>query len=183
MKLVQINSSTADNEQLRQLYESAFPEQEQIPYDDLIGLLDKMDIDYSAYYDGGMLVGLTMVLRLPKYNWGWYFAVREELRGKGYGQGILTAVLDKYRVERPFIIDIESPYQPDAPNPEQRRRRHAFYLRNGMKETPTSRTWDGLTFTILTNSDEPFTQQDYDDIVDALRAVWTNMPSGQEDTV
>ena len=52
-----------------------------------------------------------------------------------------------------------------------------------MKETPTSRTWDGLTFTILTNSDEPFTQQDYDDIVDALRAVWTNMPSGQEDTV
>ena len=48
-----------------------------------------------------------------------------------------------------------------------------------MKETPTSHTWDGLTFTILTNSDEPFTQQDYDDIVAALRAVWTNMPGGQ----
>ena len=179
----QINSGNADNEELRRLYESAFPEQEQIPYDDLIGLLDKMDIDYTAYYDGEMLVGLTMVLRLPRYNWWWYFAVREALRGKGYGQVILTSVLDKYRDERPFILDIESPYQPDAPNPEQRQRRYAFYLRNGMKETPTSRTWDGLTFTILTNSDEPFTQQDYDDIVDALRAVWTNMPSGQEDTV
>lgn len=76
-------------------------------------------------------------------------------------------------------MDIESPLQADAPNPEQRRRRHAFYLRNGMKDTGTSRTWDGLTFTILTNSDEPFTQQDYEDIVAALRAAWKNMPGGQ----
>ena len=175
----QINSGNADNEELRRLYETAFPEQEQIPYDDLIELLDKMDIDYTAYYDDDMLVGLTMVLRLPRYNWAWYFAVRDELRGKGYGQGILSMVLEKYRNDHPFIMDIESPYQPDAPNPEQRRRRHAFYVRNGFKDTPTSRTWDGLTFTILTNSDEPFTQQDYDDIVAALRAVWENMPGKQ----
>lgn len=179
LKSIAIHSGNADNEQLRRLYETAFPTEEQIPYDDLIYLLDTMDIDYTAYYDGEMLVGLTMVLRLPRYNWGWYFAVREPLRGKGYGQDILSAVLDKYRDERPFVIDIESPDQPDAPNPEQRSRRHAFYVRNGFKDTPTSRTWDGLTFTIMTNSDEPFTQQDYDDIVAALRAVWENMPGEQ----
>ncbi len=179
LNIVTINSGNADNEELRRLYETAFPEQEQIPYEDLIELLDKMDIDYTAYYDDDMLVGLTMVLRLPRYNWAWYFAVRDELRGKGYGQGILSMVLEKYRNGHPFIMDIESPYQPDAPNPEQRRRRHAFYVRNGFKDTPTSRTWDGLTFTILTNSDEPFTQQDYDDIVAALRAVWENMPGEQ----
>ena len=74
------------------------------------------------------------------------------------------------------VLDIESPLQTDAPNPEQRQRRYAFYLRNGMKDTPTSRTWENLTFTILTNSDEPFTQQDYDDVVAALRAAWENMP-------
>ena len=175
----QINSGNADNEELRRLYETAFPEQEQIPYEELIELLDKMDIDYTAYYDDDMLVGLTMVLRLPRYNWAWYFAVRDDLRGRGYGQGILSMVLEKYRNDHPFIMDIESPYQPDAPNPEQRRRRHAFYVRNGFKDTPTSRTWDGLTFTILTNSDEPFTQQDYDDIIAALRAVWEKMPGEQ----
>ncbi len=179
LNIVTINSGNADNEELRRLYETAFPEQEQIPYDDLIELLDKMDIDYTAYYDDDMLVGLTMVLRLPRYNWAWYFAVRDDLRGRGYGQGILSMVLEKYRNDHPFIMDIESPYQPDAPNPEQRRRRHAFYVRNGFKDTPTSRTWDGLTFTILTHSDEPFTQQDYDDIVAALRAVWENMPGKQ----
>ena len=176
---VEINSSNADNKELRQLYETAFPADEQIPYDELIQLLDTMDIDYTAYYEGEMLVGFTMVLRLPRYNWCWYFAVRDELRGHGYGQRILTAVLDKYREERPFIMDIESPLQTDAPNPEQRKRRHAFYLRNGMRDTPTSRTWEGLTFTILTNSDEPFTQQDYEDIVAALRAAWENMPGEQ----
>lgn len=174
-----INSGNADDVELRRLYETAFPAQEQIPYDDLIHLLDAMDIDYTAFYDGETLVGLMVVLRLPRYNWAWYFAVREELRGKGFGKDILSCILDKYREGRPFIMDIESPLQPDAPNPEQRRRRHAFYLRNGMKDTGTSRTWDGLTFTILTNSDEPFTQQDYDDIVAALRAVWQNMPGGQ----
>ncbi len=179
LNIVTINSGNADNEELRRLYETAFPEQEQIPYEELIELLDKMDIDYTAYYDDDVLVGLTMVLRLPRYNWAWYFAVRDELRGKGYGQGILSMVLEKYRNDHPFIMDIESPYQPDAPNPEQRRRRHAFYVRNGFKDTPTSRTWDGLTFTILTHSDEPFTQQDYDDIIAALRAVWEKMPGKQ----
>lgn len=176
LRTIEINSSNADDKELRKLYETAFPVEEQIPYDELIQLLDVMDIDYTAYYEGEMLVGFTMVLRLPRYNWGWYFAVREELRGKGYGQDILSAVLDKYRDTRPFIMDIESPLQPDAPNPEQRQRRYAFYLRNGMKDTPTSRTWENFTFTILTNSDEPFTQQDYDDVVAALRAAWENMP-------
>lgn len=176
MKQIQINSGNADNVELRQLYGTAFPVEEQIPYDDLIYLLDKLDIDYTAYLDGETFVGLTMALRLPRYNWGWYFAVREELRGKGYGQEILSTVLNKYRTGRPFIIDIESPRQADAPNPEQRQRRHAFNVRNGLKDTPTSRTFDNITYTIMTNSEEPFTQEDYDDIIAALRAVWENMP-------
>ena len=180
LKTIPIHSANAGQRELRQLYESSFPVKEQIPYGDLIHLLDVMDIDYTAYQDGEQIVGLTMVLRLPRYNWGWYFAVREDLRGQGFGQGILSALLEKYRSERPFIIDIESPDQPDAPNPEQRRRRHAFYLRNGLKDTNTSRTFDGITYTIMTNSDEPFSQQDYDDIIAALRAVWANMPSEKD---
>ena len=179
LRTIEINGKKARDVELRRLYETAFPVEEQIPYDELICLLNAMDIDYAAYYDGEMLVGLTMVLRLPRYNWGWYFAVRDELRGKGYGQEILSAVLEKYRNERPFVIDIESPYQTDAPNPEQRRRRHDFYLRNGMKDTPTSRTYSGITYTIMTLSDEPFTQKNYDEIIAALRAAWEKMPGEQ----
>lgn len=176
LRLVEINSGNANDLELRRLYETAFPAGEQIPYDDLISLLSVMDIDYTAYYEDTMLVGLTMVLRLPRFNWGWYFAVCENLRGKGYGQGILSAVLDKYSSGIPFVIDIESPLQADAPNPDQRKRRHAFYLRNGLKDTGTCRTYNGVTFTILSSSDAPFTTHDYDDIVSALRAAWVRMP-------
>lgn len=102
--------------------------------------------------------------------------MQEKLRGHGYGQAIFSAVLDKYCGKRPFIMDIESPNQPDAPNPEQRKRRHAFYLRNGLRDTGTCRSYNGITFTILSSSDEPFTLQDYEDIVAALRAAWENMP-------
>ena len=179
LRIIEINSGNAANAQLRRLYETAFPIEEQIPYNDLIHLLDAMPIDYRAYYEQETLVGLTMVLHLPRYNWGWYFAVSEALRGKGYGQEILSALLDEYRSGLPFIIDIESPLQTDAPNPEQRQRRHAFYRRNGLKDTPTSRTYEGITYTIMTNSDEPFTQQDYDYIIDSLRSVWENMPGEQ----
>lgn len=179
LKDVFINSNNAHDAELRRLYETAFPEGEQIPYNELVHLLELMDIDYTAYYNSEMLVGFTMVLRLPHYNWGWYFAVREELRGKGYGQEILSAVLEKYRVGNPFVIDIESPMQPDAPNPEQRRRRHAFYLRNGLKDTGANRTYNDITFTIMSSSDAPFTQQDYDEIVAALRAAWEQMPGEQ----
>ena len=179
LRSVEIHSGNADDRALRELYQTAFPAEEQIPYDELIHLLDVMDIDYTAYYEGDGLVGFMIVLRLPKYNWGWYFAVREELRGKGYGHAIFTLILYKYRDQRPVVIDIESPWQPDAPNPEQRKRRHSFYLRNGLKDTGANRTYSGITFTIMSSSDEPFTQQDYENIVTALRNAWENMP-GQD---
>ena len=180
LRTIKITRFTADNDELRQLYETAFPVEEQIPYDDLIYLLGILSIDYTAYYDGPTLVGLTMVLHMPRYNWGWYFAVSEPLRGQGYGQRILSTLLGQYQEDDyPFIIDVESPWQADAPNPEQRQRRHAFYVRNGLKDTPTSRTFEGITYTIMTNSDAPFTQQDYDDILASLRTVWENMPREQ----
>lgn len=176
LRTVEINSSNMGDEVLRHLYETAFPVEEQVPYDELPYLLEKLSIDYTAYYDGETMVGLTMVLHLAKYNWGWYFAVREPLRGMGYGQEILTTILEKYREKRPFVIDIESPRQPDAPNPEQRQRRYNFYLRNGLRDTMTSRTYNGITYTILSSSDEPFTHQDYDEIIASMRSVWENMP-------
>ena len=57
LKPVIIHSGNAGDAALRKLYETAFPVGEQIPYDELIHLLDVMDIDYTAYYEGDMLVG------------------------------------------------------------------------------------------------------------------------------
>ena len=84
-----ITIATTD-EKIRQLYETAFPEDEQIPWDDLMRLVGEMPLDFTAYYDGEAFIGFTIVYPRKSFNWFWYFAVCKELRGKGYGQQILT---------------------------------------------------------------------------------------------
>ena len=68
----------------------AFPEDEQIPWDDLMRLIGEMPLDFTAYYDGEEFIGFTIVYPRKSFSWFWYFAVSKELRGKGYGQQILT---------------------------------------------------------------------------------------------
>lgn len=180
MNAIKITSENIDNRQLRGLYETAFPKEEQIPYDELKRLLKTMPIDFTAYYDGETFVGFTMVLNRSNFNWGWYFAVREELRGRGYGQRILSSLIEQY-ADRRLVIDIESPRQEDAPNKEQRLRRHGFYKRNGFKDTPTFKSFQGIDYTIMLLGEGPFTQKDYDDIITDLRKFWERAP--EEDNV
>lgn len=96
---------------LRQLYEEAFPQDEQIPWGSLIELISKMNLDFTAYYFDNQLVGFTIVYPTNNYNWFWYFAVQPDLRGKGIGQQILTEFKNKYKGQR-NILDIESPVHP-----------------------------------------------------------------------
>ena len=87
-----VTAAIAD-EKIKQLYETAFPEDEQIPWKDLMRLVEEMPLDFTAYYDGEEFIGFTIVYPRKSINWFWYFAVCEELRGKGYGQKILLGLI------------------------------------------------------------------------------------------
>ena len=171
MTTKQITTVNAD-EQIKQLYQTAFPEEERIPWDDLLRLIGEMGLDFTAYYEESDFVGFTIVYPRPSYSWFWYFAVREDLRGKGYGQQILTLLVGKYRGQS-LVMDIESTRQESAENREVRQRRHAFYLRNGFQETQLFRGWSGIEYTILMRGTGTFTMQDWDDVVAELRQYWT----------
>ena len=160
------------NEQIKQLYQTAFPEDEQIPWEDLVRLIGDMHLDFTAYYEGEDFIGFTIVYPRPSFSWFWYFAVREDLRGKGYGQQILPLVVGKYRGQS-LVMDIESTRQESADNREIRQRRQAFYLRNGFCETNLFRGWSGIEYTILQMGPGTFTMQDWDDVVAELRQFWT----------
>lgn len=166
--------ANACDEQIRCLYESAFPKEEQIPYDDLLRLMPTMGLDFTAYYDEGEFVGFTIVYPRDTFNWFWYFAVREELRGKGYGQQILSLLIKKYK-GCSNILDMESPDQ-DCDNAEQRRRRSAFYMRNGFRNTGVGKSFDGVDYVILSNGDKVFTMEDYEEVLAELRSFWSRMP-------
>lgn len=71
-----LTSITALDDQVRRLYESAFPVEEQIPYEDLMVLMDKMPLDFTAYYEGSEFIGFTIVYPRKTFNWFWYCRVR-----------------------------------------------------------------------------------------------------------
>jgi len=167
-----ISSANAGDEQLKQLYQTAFPENEQIPWDDLMRLVGEMHLDFTAYYDENTLIGFTIVYPRPSFSWYWYFAVKEELRGKGLGQQILSQLIERYK-GLSSVLDMESTKQNPCPNLEQRQRRHAFYLRNGFRDTNIYRWYDDIEMTMMVMGPGEFTMQDWDDIVSELRRFWT----------
>jgi len=169
-----LTSTTAVDRSVRELYESAFPVEEQIPYKDLLVLMDKMPLDFTAYYDREEFVGFTIVYPRKTFNWFWYFAVRSELRGKGHGQRILTMLMEEYK-DCSNILDMESPDQV-CENSEQRKRRCAFYLRNGFRMTGVGKSFEGIDYTILMKGEGTFTLQDYEEVLSELRFFWQDMP-------
>ena len=186
LKNFQLNPANA-NEDVRRLYESAFPKEEQIPWKDLMRLMKTMSLDFTVYYEdcdafaeansaaeSSRLLGLTIVYPRKQFNWFWYFAVPEELRGQGIGQRILTQLIEKYKGQS-NILDMESPEQV-CENSEQRKRRHAFYLRNGFRDTGVGKSFKGIDYTIMMIGEGSFTQHDYDLIIDELHSFWKAMP-------
>ena len=169
-----LDSITALDVQVRRLYETAFPVEEQIPYEDLMVLMDKMPLDFTAYYDGEKFVGFTIVYPRKTFNWFWYFAVCDELRGKGMGQQILSMLIEEYK-DCTNILDMESPDQV-CENSEQRKRRCAFYLRNGFRKTGVGKSFEGIDYTILMKGNGTFTLDDYEQVLDELRSFWKAMP-------
>ena len=174
MESKKLTSVTALDGIIRKLYETAFPVEEQIPYEDLMILMDKMPLDFTAYYDDKEFIGFTIVYPRKTFNWFWYFAVRSELRGKGYGQQILSRLIEEYK-DCMNILDMESPDQV-CENPEQRKRRCAFYLRNGFRKTGVGKSFEGIDYTILMNGEGIFTLNDYDEVLAELRSFWKAMP-------
>lgn len=165
-----ITAQNVDN-QIKALYETAFPVEEQVPWKDLLRLIGEMPLDFTAYYDNEKFIGFTIVYPYKSYNWFWYFAVRKELRGKGYGQLILSKLIDKYS-DKNIILDMESPDQTGAKNMEQRQRRLEFYSRNGFHDTHAHKTFDGLELTIMMHGNGTFTANDYDAILSNLQRFW-----------
>ena len=169
MNTKQITADTAD-EQIKQLYETAFPEEERIPWDDLMQLIEEMHLDFTAYYDDETFVGFTIIYPRPSFTWYWYFAVCEELRGKGYGQQILSNVIERYKGQT-TVFDMESPLQ-ECANSEQRKSRHRFYLRNGFRDTHVYRHFDDVEMTIMMMGEGTFTINDWEDLTGELKQFW-----------
>ena len=83
------------NEQRKLLYQTAFPEDEPIPWEDLVRLIGEMHLDFTAYYEGENFIGFTIVFPHEPFNWYWYFAVLPEYRRRGIAKRLIEATKAK----------------------------------------------------------------------------------------
>ena len=168
MKLMNIADDGAQYKwQLYDLDDRAFPEQEKKPLQIMENLVADNRMEMLAMVDEDEFVGLAINLIDIEQNRALldYYAIVPEKRSGGYGSKGLEVLLDRFKNQK-YIFEIETQDE-KAENAEERKRRKAFYLRNGLKETGLFVNAYNTDFEILTPDGE-LTFWEY---VDFLREV------------
>ena len=146
LKLVRLNESSPLLGEMMALYTRAFPANERRP----LGVLLRDGTgaaEVLAVLKGDDFIGLAILLTWQDITHILYFAVLEELRGRGYGGEILRLIRDAHPNHR-VIADLEAPFD-EAPNLPERQRRMAFYERNGFSQTEIRYAWRGERYVIV----------------------------------
>ena len=125
-----------NKEELARLYADHltedFPKSELKPLRGMLALMDLGRYDPLLVVEDGAAVGYAMVW-LPTGQTGGlleYFGVFPALRSGGLGSRILTLLAERYGQ---IFGEAEKPNAPDAAENDLRRRRIAFYERNGFR--------------------------------------------------
>ncbi len=145
-------SQAADRQALRQLYHTAFPKYEQMPWWLLRLLSLRRDIGVDGYYDGTQMCGLTFSVSTDRVLFILFLAVNDRCRGQGWGSAILTKLKEEYP-GRTIVLNVEL-LDPGADNYDQRLRRMRFYGKNGFFDTGYDVDEVGGTFRILATQAE-----------------------------
>lgn len=135
---------------VKDLYFQAFPKEERVPWW-LLRLYSKWKIiDLTLWLDGDVFCSFTASVSVDGLHFVLFFAVAQELRGKGYGSAILSAIKQEYE---PVALNVE-PLIDTAPNYAQRQSRFAFYRKNGFVDTGYH-VWEvGGKFRVLSTAGE-----------------------------
>ena len=130
------------------LYLFSFPENERIPFDEIVKVSATGFGELSVAKDGDELIGMVYILKGEDLVYIYYLAVDPGKRGRGYGSAILTLLKERFQGCR-FALSSESP-DPGAPNLEERQWRISFYLMNGFEDSGRRNMWKGERYALLT---------------------------------
>lgn len=144
---VRLNSTN-----VKHIYFEAFPKKERMPFPMMVAMSKLWNTQFLAFYDNDTLCGFVYLALNKKIVFVMFLAVDKSLRSKGYGSVILREIKNKYPNKK-IIISIE-PCDDNSSEIELRKRRKAFYMRNGYKETGYLMKLNGIVQEIIiTNGD------------------------------
>lgn len=140
-------------EEIEELYLEAFPKIERKPFHLMRKKRDEGVMEFLTLEgDEGEFEGLALTVLCQDMVLLDYFAITAPARGHGLGSEAL-ALLKEYYAGRRLILEIERT-DVEADNIGQRRKRKAFYLRNGMKQMPFLVNVFGTEMEVLTHDCE-----------------------------
>ena len=162
MKIIEIwpdGERFTDRAAFESLYYRSFPENELRDLKDL--MVDKTGaVEFIALYEEDTFAGFMTLLNTSKIVHIIYFAIEEQLRGKGCGSRALAEAA-RLNPGKRIIVDVELPKE-GAPNRAEREKRIAFYKNNGYRETEIRYNWRGEDYVILSYGGN-VTESDWDD--------------------
>lgn len=116
----------------KSLYHTAFPAEERAPWIMLKNRADKRRAELLAAMDGDSFAGMAYTVTYEDMTYLFYLSVEENRRGQGTGSQMISALRERYPVNRIFLA--REQLDRTAENYPQRERRHHFYLANGFTD-------------------------------------------------
>lgn len=157
-------------EEVRRLYEASFPEAEKKPFSFMMkrrqeGFFDILSIEDER----GEFCGLAIMLLSGDLALLDYLAVSPHRQGSGLGGSTLEELRERYGAEK-IVVEIErttGTAGERAANIQDRLRRKAFYLRNGMMSADLLVELMGVEMEVLTYG-RKLTFREYYDMYDRV---------------
>ena len=129
------------------LYRSAFPASERKPFSVIVKMARRGRVDLWTFRWSGRFAGFAATVNGQELVMLDYFAVKEDLRGRGLGSAALKKLMEHYE-SRGFFLEIESTFEASE-NIPQRIKRKEFYVNCGMMPMGTEADVFGVRMELL----------------------------------
>lgn len=152
IKAVNIKGNKELRKKVKELYKASFPKEEQLPWPILRLASCERHSQISAYLDGDHFCGFTFSTDIDGIYFIMFFAVDTAIRQKGYGSAILSKIKAD-NAKKTVVLNIE-PIIDSAENLDERKKRLAFYEKNGFFDTGYLVREVGGVFTVMSTARE-----------------------------
>ena len=161
IRFEKIDENTKNLEDIKQLYMDAFPFEERIPFYIMVSVGKDRGVEFLSIYDDDTWLGFIHTLVGEKLSYIFYFAIDGGLRQSGYGSKIIR----EYKKIHPKLSLAIEPIEEDSDNIKQRKKRLAFYEKNGFETLDTKVVEMGVEFELMGAKGMEIKESDYKSLV------------------
>jgi YjeF N-terminal domain protein len=161
IRFEKIDENTKNLEDIKHLYMDAFPFEERIPFYIMVSVGNDRGVEFLSIYDDDTWLGFIHTLVGEKLSYIFYFAIDGSLRQSGYGSKIIR----EYKKMHPKLSLAIEPIEEGSDNIRQRKKRLAFYEKNGFETLDTRVMEMGVEFELMGAKGMEIKESDYKSLV------------------